>query len=397
MIDELPAVAWPLQRNCPMAVPTAYAELRSGPPQPVQFDNGRRAWLLTRHEDIRLALLDTVRFSSDAELPGFPSRYQVPHEYNMNSFWRMDPPEHPRQRHMVVPEFTGRRVKDMRPELEALIEGLLDEVAAGPREVDLFSAFCLQLPTKVIARVLGVPESDYKMFSSLSNQCLALDNPAASVQAYMDMTKYVYELVGVKAENPGDDLISTLYAEQVATEQLGLHDFVSLLRLLLVAGFETTSSQLSLSILTLLTNPEVRATVEQNPDRITDFVEESLRFWSVSHDNILRLVIEDVEFAGVQMKKGDALMTALPSANHDGSIFPNPDEFDIDRDTKKHMAFGHGSHLCPGAALARREVEMAVLAVLRRFPNLKLAKPADELPYRHTSLVYGLEALPVTF
>jgi cytochrome P450 len=146
-----------------------------------------------------------------------------------------------------------------------------------------------------------------------------------------------------------------------------------------------------------LTDPPLRAPLRQEPEMVPQFVEESLRFWSVSHDNILCTVAEDMEFAGVRVSAGDAVVVSLPSANHDPTVFDRPDRFGLDRDARAHLAFGHGSHLCPGAPLARREIEMAVTSVFERFPGLRPAVEPDELSWRQASLVYGLDRLPVTW
>ncbi|MFE9449933.1 cytochrome P450 [Streptomyces sp. NPDC006739] len=389
-------ISWPLTRTCPMAPPAAYAELRQGPPRKVNLPDGGWAWLVTKYEDVRQALMDP-RFSSDDTKPGFRGRIQLPPDRNMNSFWRMDEPEHGKQRHMVMTEFTARRIKELRPRIQELVDDLLDKLERLPRPLDLFTEFCLPLPTLVIARLLGVPESDYLTFSEQSRLCLALDAPDKALAAYQDMTAYLHRLCEEKEREPKDDLISRLITDHVLTGELAREDLVPLVRLVLIAGYETTTNQIALSVLSLLTDAELRATLRDDPEKILPFIEESLRFWSVSHDNILRLVDTDMEFGGARMHKGEAVIVAIPSANHDPSVYDEPSRFDISRDTQKHVAFGHGTHLCPGAPLARREIEMAITSLFARFPDIRLVGDPEKLSFRDLSLVYGLNELPVTW
>lgn len=395
MIENTPT-SWPLDRGCPASPPAAYTELRRSAPGKVELPDGGWAWLITRHDDVRQALVDP-RFSSDDSKPGFRGRIQLPPDRNMNSFWRMDEPEHGHQRHMVMPEFTARRIKELRPRIQELVDELLDRLEGLPKPLDLFAEFCLPLPTLVIARLLGVPQEDYRQFSEQSRLCLALDNPGAALTAYQDMTAYLHGLAEQKEKEPADDLISRLISEHVLTGELAREDLVPLIRLILIAGYETTTNQIALSVLTLLTEPHIRTAVEADPAVLPVFVEESLRFWSVSHDNILRLVDEDMEFSGTAMRKGDLVLVAIPSANHDESAFPDPGTFRLDRGDNRHLAFGFGGHLCPGAPLARREIEVAVTSLFNRFPGLRLVGDIAELPFRDHSLVYGLNALPATW
>lgn len=394
--ETAPEIAWPLTRGCPFAPPAAYSGLRDAPPGKVRLPGGETAWLVTRHEDVRRALAEP-EFSSDDSKPGFVGRIDLPPDRNMNSFWRMDPPEHGHQRHMVMTEFTAHRIKELRPRIQELVDDLLDKLERLPRPLDLFAEFCLPLPTLVIARLLGVPEADYRMFSEQSRACLALDAPEKAFEAYQAITAYLDRLCDEKQREPQDDLISRLVHDYVLKGELAREDLVPLVRLVLIAGYETTTNQIALSALTLLKEPHILAALREDPERITPFVEESLRFWSVSHDNILRMISRDVEVNGVWLREGDMVVVAIPSANHDETVFPDPERFDLERDAKGHVAFGFGTHLCPGAPLARREIELAITSLFARFPDIRLVGDPQELSYRDNSLVYGLNALPVTW
>ncbi|MFE7468864.1 cytochrome P450 [Streptomyces sp. NPDC057499] len=388
-------LAWPMPRQCPMAPPAEYSGLRKNPPSRANLPDGGRAWLLTSYDDVRTALNDP-RFSSDDDKMGH-ARTQLPDDRNINTFWRMDEPEHGRLRHMVMTEFTARRIKDWRPRIQNLVDGLLDRLGGLPRPADLYSEFCLPVPTQVIAMLLGVPQEDYRTFAVQSRKILTLDKPEESWAAYREMNDYLELLIEKKEREPQDDLTSRLIVDRMRTGEITKDDLLSMIRFLLVAGYETTTSQITLSALTLMTRPDIRKQLIEDPQRITAFVEESLRFWSVSQDNILRVVDQDMEFAGVQMSVGELVVLVLPSANHDERVFPDPADFSLDRGENRHVSFGFGTHLCPGAPLARREVEIAITSLIARFPDLSLVGSPEDLPFRHQSLVYGVEHLPVTW
>ncbi|GHE93861.1 cytochrome P450 [Streptomyces longispororuber] len=387
--------AYPMARQCPMSPPPAYASFREQGPVKVDLPDGGWAWLLTGYADVRQAMNDP-RFSSD-DTKMARARTQLPPNENLNSFWRMDEPEHGRLRHMMMTEFTAHRIKEWRPRIQALVEQLLDRLETLPRPVDLYAEFALALPTQVIAQLLGVPQQDYRMFAEQSRTILSLDRPEESWAAYYAMNDYLNRLIEDKEREPAEDLISRLIVDRVHTGELPRDELLPMVRFILVSGYETTTSQIALSALTLMTNPDVKATLIKEPERITAFVEESLRFWSVSQDNVLRVVDADMEFSGQTMTKGELVVLAVPGANHDERAFPNPERFDLDRGENRHVAFGFGTHLCAGASLARREVEIAIPALLARFPGLQLVGTVEDLQFRQKSLVYGLESLPVTW
>ncbi|GGO59767.1 MULTISPECIES: cytochrome P450 [Streptomyces] len=387
--------AYPMTRQCPMSPPPTYAELREQGPAKVDLPDGGWAWLLTSYDDVRQAMNDP-RFSSDDEKMG-RARTELPPNENLNSFWRMDEPEHGRQRHMMMTEFTAKRIKEWRPRIQKLVDELLDRLETLPRPLDLYSEFALALPTQVIAQLLGVPQQDYRTFAEQSRTILSLDKPEESWAAYYEMNAYLNRLIASREREPQDDLISRLITDRVQSGELSREDLLPMVRFILVSGYETTTSQIALSALTLMTNPEVRAQLIEDPERITAFVEESLRFWSVSQDNVLRVVDQDMTFSGTAMTAGELVILAVPAANHDAKAFPDPERFDLERGDNRHVAFGFGTHLCAGASLARREVEIAITSLLSRLPDIRLVGKIDDLTFRQKSLVYGLERLPVTW
>ncbi|MFE9775084.1 cytochrome P450 [Streptomyces sp. NPDC005931] len=388
---------WPMVRTDPYSPPDAYAELRQGPPVKVRIRTGE-AWLVTRYEDVRRVLTDE-RFSSDDTLPGFPVRIQLPPAPRVMSFTRMDGEEHNRLRRMVMPEFTARATRRLRPQVEALVDRLLDELAEGPRPVDLVARLSLRLPSLVIARMLGVPESDEVDFTDLSQAVLSQDaSPEEILAAFVRMTEYLDGLITAKLNRPADDLLSRLATQYLATGELSREDLVAMARLLLVAGHETTAHQLSLSVAVLLRHPEQLADLRRDPSLFGSAVEELLRYWSITQDNQVRVAVADTEVGGVRIPRGAGVILAYPSANHDEAVFADGGRFDIRReDASRHIAFGHGRHLCPGAPLARMELELCLRALFERFPALRLADVPEPVVFRQNTINYGLTALHVTW
>jgi cytochrome P450 len=383
-----------MPRSCPFSPPDAYAELRRKPPVKVRLRTGE-AWLVTRYDDMRQVLTD-ARFSSDDTLPGFPVRIQLPPAPRVMSFTRMDNPEHGRLRRMVMPEFTARRTRALRPQVEVLVDRLLDELASGPRPADLVASVSVPLPSLVIARMLGVPEKDELDFTEVSQAVLAQDaTPEQVYAAFVELTDYLSRLITSKRNEPRDDLLSRLATQYVATGELSHDDLVAMARLLLVAGHETTAHQLSLSVLSLLRHPDQLAELRENPDLYRPAVEELLRYWSITQDNQVRVATADVEVGGARMSTGDGVILAYPSANHDETVFPGGDRVDIHRDASQHIAFGYGPHLCPGGPLARMELEVCLRALFHRFPNLRLADVPTPVTFRESTINYGLISLYV--
>jgi cytochrome P450 len=395
-VSEHPA--WPMTRSCPTLPPDAFREFREGPPRKVQLRCGE-AWLITQYQDVRATLAD-VRFSSDDQRPGFPALIQLPPEPGLQSFFRMDPPAQTRLRKMVMTEFTARRTRMMHPELEELVGELLDELGALPRPTDLVEAFTLKLPALMIARLLGVPDEDEKAFTDQSRVILSqVSTPEESYAAYLAYSGFLDRLAAQREREPQDDMLSRMATQFVATGQLSHKELVSIACFLLVAAHEVTANQLNLSVLSLLLlDPAERDRVLADPGLTEGAVEELLRYWSVSQDNIVRVAIEDIELNGARILAGDAVVVSLAAANHDDQVFADAATLDFTRaNARQHVAFGFGPHMCPGAPLARLEMSVGLVGLFLRFPALRLAVDSAELSFREKTLVYGLNELPVTW
>ncbi|MCX4782633.1 cytochrome P450 [Streptomyces sp. NBC_01264] len=392
---------WPFPRTksgCPAAV---LAELREEPPSVVRIPAGasesRRAWLITKYPDVRQALMDP-RLSADETLPGAPVRIQVDPAQKPGSFLRMDDPEHARLRGLIATEFTARRVRALRPAIQQLIDDLLDELEAHPQPADLQDIFSRKLPTLVIARLLGVPDEDSPYFVEKTRLTIGQGDPARSYAAYTEMSEYLGVLATRKLDDPQDDLMSRLAVDHLGPGHITLDELVGIARLVLVAGHETTTNQIALNILSLLLDEKLKEEVLADDGAlIAQYVEEAMRYWSISQDAIVRLAVEDFELGGVSMKKGDAVVISIPAGNHDPSAFPDPLRIDLRRDAGKHMQWGIGPHYCQGAPLARLEMELALRTLFRRFPGLRLDAEDPDSVFRTGTVFHGVRHLPVTW
>jgi cytochrome P450 len=307
-----------------------------------------------------------------------------------------DPPDHTRLRRLVGKAFTTRRIEELRPRIEQITEELLDAMA-GKDEVDLLDAFAFPLPITVICELLGVPQDDRDDFRIWSNRLVSGSEAAELVsQAAASMAEYLTKLVAAKRANPGDDMVTALVHARDEDDRLEENELVSMLFLLLVAGHETTVNLIGNSTLALLRNPDQLAALHADPSLLHGAIEEFLRYDGPVQLATLRFTTQPLTIAGTVIPEGEFVMVALTSANRDQEKFADPDRLDVTRPAGGHMAFGHGIHYCLGAPLARLEGEIALGRLLARFPELRLAAEPQELTWRVSTIIRGLETLPVS-
>ncbi|MEV1177718.1 cytochrome P450 [Nonomuraea sp. NPDC049784] len=402
MTDTLsPADApeFPMARaaGCPFDPPPALRALQQeGPLTKVRLWEGRTSWLVTTYAEQRAVLADP-RVSADITRPGYPS--PAPSSGGSLSFILMDDPEHARQRRMVQAAFTVRRVESMRPAVQKIVDDMIDDMLAGPKPVDLVEAFALPVPSLVICELLGVPYADHDFFQHSSKTIIRRTaTPEQRAAAFGGLAQYLDGLVGKKLAEPGDDLLSRV-AGRVSAGELTRQEAAQMGVLLLIAGHETTANMIALGTLALLQNPGQLALLRDtdDPKLVAGAVEELLRYLNITHNGRRRVALEDIEIAGQTIRAGEGIIMANDIGNRDPAVFPDPDELDIRRDARRHVAFGFGVHQCLGQPLARMELQVAYSTLYRRVPTLSLATDLDQIPFKHDGAVYGVYELPVTW
>ena len=393
-----PALTLPAAHgSCPFDPPPAYGLAgRQGPVTPARLPDGSFCWLVTGYQEVRTVLSDQ-RFSADARHPGFPfpSPARRALATNNPSFVRIDDPEHARLRRMVTKDFLVKRVEAMRPEIQRIVDDTIDRMTARGSSADLVADFALPVPSLVICLLLGVPYEDHELFQSLSRTLLDNTTPLEEARsAQRELHDYLTGLAADKARHPGEDVLSRL----AAREDLEPAEIAATGLLLLVAGHETTANMTALATLALLRRPEQAALLRSDPGLVRGAVEELLRYLTIIQSGLPRVATEDVELGGTLVRAGQAVMCMLSTANRDEELFGEaPDELDVERDARRHLAFGFGVHQCLGQPLARVELQIAMETLLRRLPALRVTAADDELVYRTETVVYGLVSLPVAW
>ncbi|MEV6864769.1 cytochrome P450 [Streptosporangium subroseum] len=358
---------------------------------PLHMPGGSTVWLATRYDDVRSVLGDTGRFSNDfGNVTAVGSAQEDPGGLGFR-----DPPEHTRLRRLLTPEFTMRRLRRMEPRIEAIVAEHLDAMERSGSSADLVPSFALPIPSLVVCELLGVPHADRADFLRLSTDRFDLSaGPEASLQAVNDSMSYLTELVARERKDPGDGLLGMLLREH--GDQVGDRELAGLADGLLTGGHDTSTSMLALGVLWLLRNPDHLALVRDG-DQVEAVVEELLRYLTVVQVAFPRFAREDLVLAGQPIAKGEMVLCSLTGANRDPVLGPDVDTVVPGRKAASHLAFGHGIHRCVGAPLAQMELRIALPALLRRFPDLRLAVPFEEIPFRKISIVYGVDSLPVAW
>ncbi|WP_031467542.1 cytochrome P450 [Sciscionella sediminilitoris] len=388
-------LSFPRTRSCPFAPPAEYRQLREETPiSKVSLPDGRRVWALSRHEDIR-AMLTDPRFSSDRKNPKFPR--MVPgqqFERIPASMISMDAPEHGPARRKVVGEFTVKRMRALRPRIQSIVDEHVEAMLAGPRPVDLVQALSLPVPSLVICEQLGVPYADHEFFQQRSTKFISWRTPADERRAAIaELGEYLEDLVRAKQRDPGDDLLGRQITEHAPSHA----ELVGLAFILLVAGHETTANMISLSTVLLLNRPGDLEAIKADPGKTPAAVEELLRYFTIAELANSRFAVEDVELGGVLIRAGDGVLALSNAANRDPAAFAEPDEFDIERGARHHVAFGYGPHQCLGQNLARMELQIVIDTLFARIPGLRLTQEIDEIAFKDQATIYGIKELPVTW
>ena len=386
----------PRAAHCPLAPPPEFTKWREEPGLRRAMYHGQPAWVLSRYQDIRAALLDP-RLSADT----IPDAIR-PSGGDDNApviFARTDDPEHHRLRRMLTSSFTFRRTELMRPQIQELVDHFLGEMIDRGPPADIVRDFGLPVPSLVIALLLGVSPEDLGPFQH--NTTVGLDTRSSEeqrAQAFAAMYADIQGLIYRKEREPGDDLISRLVTDYVATGQLDHGTAAMTAVIMLQAGHETTANMISLGTVALLQHPDIYARLGQTDDPAVtaNIVEELMRYLSIVHSQVDRVATEDFTIGGQLIRAGDWVLMNLPAGNWDADFVDDPETLDAERNTRGHLGFGYGVHQCIGQNLARVEMQVAFATLARRLPGLKLAVSPDELKFKESD-IYGMKELPVSW
>ncbi|MBE7680061.1 cytochrome P450 family protein [Paenibacillus sp. P13VS] len=370
-----------------------YEKLRETDPVfKVMFPHGEFGWIITRYEDA-VEVLKDQRFSKDVAKRYGPENQTV----FVNNMLFSDPPDHRRLRGLVQKAFTPKLVADMRSHIQDIADDLLNKIGSRDK-MNLIDEYAFPLPIIVISEILGVPVEDQDKFRVWSNSIIdasSSDHAEMFEQHAKEFTEYLTDWFAKVRKNPGKDLISQLVIAEESGQQLTENELLGVVSLLIIAGHETTVNLIGNGVLALLEHPEQRDLLIQKPEIIHNAVEEMLRYNGPVEFSTSRWALEDVEFRGQNIAKGELVIVALDSANRDTEKFKDADIFDITREKSQHLAFGKGIHLCLGAPLARLEGEIAISTLLARYPEIQLQTDVTELEWRPGMIVRGLKELPV--
>ncbi|MEV8156271.1 cytochrome P450 [Streptomyces fradiae] len=350
------------------------------------------AWLATRYADARLVLGDRRFSRAEGAHHDEPRQSEARQDSGILS---MDPPEHTRLRTLVAKAFTMHQVEKLRPQVRELTHGFLDAMEAAGPPVDLVEHYALPIPVAVICRMLGVPEEDRPRFRVWSDAVLSTSSLTAEEfhRNREELRAYMADLVRDHRESPRPDLMTALIDARDTGDRLSELELVDLCVGLLVAGHETTASQIPNFVYALLDHPDQLALLRERPELIGGAVEELLRFVPLGSGAAFpRYATEDIEVGGTLVRAGEPVLVAVGAANRDALKFTEPGRLDITRTQVQHLGFGHGVHHCLGAPLARLELQEALLALLTRFPALRLA---GDVVWKNQMLVRGPREMPV--
>ncbi|WP_098025651.1 cytochrome P450 [Streptomyces sp. st115] len=382
------------------------AALRAaGPLAEVELPGGVHVYAVTRHAEAR-ALLTDSRVVKDINVWGAWQRGEIPMDWPLiglanpgRSMLTVDGADHRRLRTLVAQALTVKRVERLRAGIEALTNASLEKLAALPAgdPVDLKAEFAYPLPMNVISELMGVDAADHPRLKELFEKFFSTQTPPEEfVQLMTDLDILFRRIIEDKRTNPGDDLTSALIAASENGDHLTDEEILNTLQLIIAAGHETTISLIVNAVRALQTHPEQRKKVLNGEIGWDGVIEETLRWNTPTSHVLIRFATEDIEVGDKVLPKGEALIVSFAALGRDERQHgPTAGEFDATRTPNRHIAFGHGPHVCPGAALSRLEAGVALPALYERFPDLDLAVPASELRNKPIVTQNDLYELPV--
>ncbi|SDY72269.1 cytochrome P450 [Bacillus sp. 166amftsu] len=383
-----------------------YKELRAlHPVYPLSSGEQSQSWLITRYEDAISLLKDAKLMKNIENVFSKKEEVNVPislenRELLRNHMLNSDPPDHNRLRLLVQKAFTPRMILQLEGQIQHIADTLLNKLELN-HSIKLVSEYAFPLPIMVISEMLGVPLEDQHKFRVWSQAIIdtphTLEGMQKNNQKLGEFAEYIQHLVYKKRKTPADDLISALIQAESEGTKLNASELYSTITLLIVAGHETTVNLIANMTLALLEHPVQLQKLRQNPDLMDVAIEESLRFYSPVELTTLRWTAEPFTMHGQDIQSKDRIIISLASSNRDEKIFQNADVFDITRKNNRHIAFGHGSHFCLGAPLARLEAKIAISTLLHRMPNIRIQGERKQVRWKENYLMRSLEELPLKF
>ena len=372
-----------------------YARLRER--SPVHYSRLSDAVLLSRYKDVDAILRNHAGFTVNPDLrKSRKARYKPPPEERSILF--MDPPDHTRLRSLVNKAFTRSAINALEPRIREIMGTLLDDIG-DPAGFDLMQAVAIPLPVIAIAEMLGIPREDRARFRIWSDQRVRLLEPMltraerkTADEASKQLSDYFLSIIRSRRSEPRDDIMTRLVQAEEQGDKLSETEMLNMLRLLLVAGNETTTNLIGNGMLALLRHPDQLQALRDDPGLIPAAVDELLRYDSPVQ-MALRCAVEDCDIDGAPVRAGQEVILLGGSANRDPEAFENPDQLDFNRQKQDHISFGRGIHYCLGAGLARLEGRIAFEMLLERFGSLRLL--TGRPPFRYSVVLRGLASLPV--
>lgn len=368
-------------------------------------DEGEPFWAITKHEDIVHVSRRPDVFQNSPRLvmsfdPGIGEG-----DFPIRMLLNMDPPEHRSYRSLVSNRFTPRALERIRSQVDGIANEILDQVMEGgaDAETDFVTTVSALLPIWVIAKMLGVPRSDWELLFHWTNRTIGAADPEYREEgktpretiedARLSLFQYFNDMTEDRRKNPQDDLVSILANSEIDGHPLPPFELLSFYLLLVVAGNETTRNATSGGLLALIENPTEFDKVRRDPALLKPLVEEILR-WTSPVVHFCRTPVHDVEIRGERIRAGDRMVLFYPSANRDEDVFDAPDTFRVERTPNRHLAFGIGEHFCLGAHVARLELEVIFRHIVARMEQVELAGPVERL---RSSVVGGIKHMPIRY
>jgi cytochrome P450 len=404
-LADLPDFPIPRAPQCPYRPSAEHVDLRqAGPKTKVRLYNGRTAWLVTGAAQARAVLSDYRRVSIRPYHGNYPLLNEefekVVDSGYADVLFGVDPPEHTKQRQMIMPRFSLRQTARLREDIQRIVDEKLDEMMAQGPPADLVTRFAQPVPSMVMSLLLGVPYEDHEEFETPAHKLFV---PELAEEATAELGEYLDRLIQKKEDNPGAGLvglIDDLIAGQLHKGTITRDELVHIAMAMLVAGTDTTTNVISLGTAALLDNDRAQWEIlRAQPDLVGGAVEEILRYVSLV-EAFARVAVDDIELPGEggQIRAGEGILISCAGVNFDPASVSEPDVFDIRRPAKPSFSFSHGIHRCPGDNLARLELEIAFRTMVERMPNLRSVIPTDQLPSNNNDgTLQRLYELPVVW